>query len=87
MYEIVYVLCTFKYLPLLKNYFICFSSTILQAFLEHGIPESPEIIVALMQKVWNIQDPRAPVYNCKYNFSQIPFICIKQVIKNTSAGQ
>lgn len=23
-----------------------------QAFLEHGIPESPEMVVALMQKVW-----------------------------------
>lgn len=37
------------------------STPMLQAFLEHGIPERPEIIVALMQKVWNIDDPNVLV--------------------------
>jgi hypothetical protein len=27
-----------------------------QAFLEHGIPESPETVVELMRKVWTIQE-------------------------------
>jgi hypothetical protein len=30
--------------------------TLHQAFLEHGIPESPETVVELMRKVWTIQE-------------------------------
>jgi len=28
------------------------SSTLLQAFIENGIPENPQMAVALMRKVW-----------------------------------
>nr|XP_011458959.1 PREDICTED: uncharacterized protein LOC101314149 isoform X2 [Fragaria vesca subsp. vesca] len=38
-----------------------YNSCMMNAFLEHGIPERPEIIVALMQKVWNIDDPNVLV--------------------------
>lgn len=31
-----------------------YCTTLLQAFLEHGIPESPEMVVASMQKVHSI---------------------------------
>lgn len=30
-------------------------AVLLQAFLEYGIPESPEMVVALMQKVQTVQ--------------------------------
>lgn len=47
---------------------------VLQAFLEHGVPETPEMVVALMQKVgteqcesWRIQF-LVPGYHCAFGF-------------------
>lgn len=47
---------------------------VLQAFLEHGVPETPEMVVALMQKVgteqcesWRIQF-LVPGYHCTFGF-------------------
>lgn len=45
--------CYFSCRAIIKDATLCF--TLLQAFVENGIPESPETTVALMRKVWTIR--------------------------------